>query len=203
MKIWKYVSMPMEVSDGLIFVSKIIERVLEYWPIPLAYTNRRLIVIINTISATLNWHMSYFSVLFFPILQWYPEIKKYCPNCPIILVGCKMDLRNDIGIIHLSEGKRIPVSHDKVMYRNTILYYIYVQWCQREFSLPLVSFTIIQFIIERTWVEYVLGTYNSLQALLCSCLVRVRCMHVLSIINPIIVNALFYVYSLVLLSNVV
>ena len=46
--------------------------------------------------------------------QWYPEIKKYCPNIPIVLVGCKMDLRNDIGIIHASEGKRIPVSHDKV-----------------------------------------------------------------------------------------
>ncbi|XP_072029331.1 rho-related GTP-binding protein RhoN-like [Amphiura filiformis] len=45
--------------------------------------------------------------------KWHLEIKKYCPNCPIVLVGCKMDLRNDIGIIHFSEGKKVPVSHDK------------------------------------------------------------------------------------------
>ncbi|KAK2710211.1 hypothetical protein QYM36_013771 [Artemia franciscana] len=24
---------------------------------------------------------------------WYPEIKKFCPNTPILLVGCKNDLR--------------------------------------------------------------------------------------------------------------
>ncbi|KAI9197221.1 uncharacterized protein BJ171DRAFT_428466 [Polychytrium aggregatum] len=28
-------------------------------------------------------------------LQWYPEVRKYCPNVPIVLVGCKKDLRTD------------------------------------------------------------------------------------------------------------
>ena len=27
--------------------------------------------------------------------KWYPEAQHYCPNVPIILVGNKMDLRND------------------------------------------------------------------------------------------------------------
>lgn len=24
---------------------------------------------------------------------WYPEIRRFCPNTPIVLVGCKNDLR--------------------------------------------------------------------------------------------------------------
>jgi Ras family protein A len=27
--------------------------------------------------------------------KWYPEVKHFCPNVPIILVGNKKDLRND------------------------------------------------------------------------------------------------------------
>ena len=26
-------------------------------------------------------------------VMWYPEIRKFCPNTPILLVGCKNDLR--------------------------------------------------------------------------------------------------------------
>ncbi|KAG8715461.1 GTP-binding protein Rho1 [Ceratobasidium sp. 394] len=27
--------------------------------------------------------------------QWFPEVKSFCKNCPIILVGCKKELRRD------------------------------------------------------------------------------------------------------------
>lgn len=27
--------------------------------------------------------------------KWYPEVKHHCPNAPIILVGTKMDMRDD------------------------------------------------------------------------------------------------------------
>jgi len=27
--------------------------------------------------------------------KWYPEVKHFCPKVPVLLVGCKKDLRND------------------------------------------------------------------------------------------------------------
>jgi small GTP-binding protein len=27
--------------------------------------------------------------------KWVPEVRHFCPNVPFVLVGCKMDLRND------------------------------------------------------------------------------------------------------------
>lgn len=43
---------------------------------------------------------SCFRFMFFPSLEnipekWTPEVKHFCPNVPIILVGNKKDLRND------------------------------------------------------------------------------------------------------------
>lgn len=46
--------------------------------------------------------------------KWFPEIRKHCPKCPVIVAGCKSDLRNDIHVMtRLTEMKMIPVSHDK------------------------------------------------------------------------------------------
>ncbi|XP_041478779.1 rho-related GTP-binding protein RhoA-B-like [Lytechinus variegatus] len=46
--------------------------------------------------------------------RWFPEIRKHCPKCPVIVAGCKSDLRNDIHVMtRLTEMKMIPVSHDK------------------------------------------------------------------------------------------
>ena len=42
--------------------------------------------------------------------KWTPEMKQFCPNVPIILVGNKKDLRNDNNTIHeLSKMKQEPV----------------------------------------------------------------------------------------------
>ena len=44
------------------------------------------------------------------LLNWTPEVKHFCPNVPIILVGNKKDLRNDPEIINdLSKMKQEPV----------------------------------------------------------------------------------------------
>lgn len=43
--------------------------------------------------------------------KWTPEVKHFCPNVPIILVGNKKDLRNDSNTIHeLAKMKQVPVS---------------------------------------------------------------------------------------------
>lgn len=43
-------------------------------------------------------------------LQWYPEVRHHCPNTPIILVGTKLDLRDDKDTIEkLKEKKLSPI----------------------------------------------------------------------------------------------
>lgn len=36
--------------------------------------------------------------------KWNPEIRHFCPSCPVILVGCKKDLRIDSNITENSAG---------------------------------------------------------------------------------------------------
>jgi len=45
--------------------------------------------------------------------KWYPEVSHHCPNTPIILVGTKVDLREDQGTIEkLAQKKQAPVSYE-------------------------------------------------------------------------------------------
>lgn len=46
--------------------------------------------------------------------KWTPEVKHFCPNVPIILVGNKKDLRNDNNTIReLAKMKQEPVRYDE------------------------------------------------------------------------------------------
>ena len=46
--------------------------------------------------------------------KWTPEVKNFCPNVPIILVGTKKDLRNDsITIKELGKMKQEPVKPEE------------------------------------------------------------------------------------------
>lgn len=45
-------------------------------------------------------------------LQWYPEVRHHCPNTPIILVGTKLDLRDDKDTMEkLKEKKLSPITY--------------------------------------------------------------------------------------------
>lgn len=45
-------------------------------------------------------------------VQWYPEVRHHCPNTPIILVGTKLDLREDKDTIEkLREKKLSPITY--------------------------------------------------------------------------------------------
>ena len=45
-------------------------------------------------------------------MQWYPEISLHEPNVPIILVGTKLDLRDDPKTLNgLREKRMAPISY--------------------------------------------------------------------------------------------
>lgn len=45
--------------------------------------------------------------------KWTPEVRHFCPNVPIILVGNKKDLRSDVGTIReLQKMKQQPVTNE-------------------------------------------------------------------------------------------
>ena len=47
--------------------------------------------------------------------KWTPEVRHFCPNVPIILVGNKKDLRNDPATINeLAKMKQKPVSTEEI-----------------------------------------------------------------------------------------
>ncbi|KHN79911.1 Ras-related C3 botulinum toxin substrate 1 [Toxocara canis] len=51
--------------------------------------------------------------------KWYPEVSHHCPNAPIILVGTKLDLREDNDTVEkLRERRLAPISYlqDAVKY---------------------------------------------------------------------------------------
>ncbi len=49
-------------------------------------------------------------------MQWYPEIDHHAPNVPIILVGTKLDLREDPATLESLRQKRMePVSYDQAL----------------------------------------------------------------------------------------
>lgn len=44
--------------------------------------------------------------------QWFPEVRHHCPSTPIILVGTKLDLRDDKDTIEkLKEKKLAPITY--------------------------------------------------------------------------------------------
>ena len=70
---------------------------------PLSYPDTDVIVMCFSIDSPDSLHNI--------LKKWTPEVKHYCPNVPIILVGNKKDLRNDPAIVsELSKMKQSPVN---------------------------------------------------------------------------------------------
>jgi len=48
--------------------------------------------------------------------KWYPEVSHHCPNTPIILVGTKLDLREDPETLSKLEAKKqAPITYEQAM----------------------------------------------------------------------------------------
>lgn len=50
-----------------------------------------------------------------PSPQWYPEVSHFCKEVPIIVVGCKTDLRKDKSLVKKLRKNRLePVTYHRV-----------------------------------------------------------------------------------------
>ncbi|XP_039268665.1 ras-related C3 botulinum toxin substrate 1-like [Styela clava] len=48
--------------------------------------------------------------------KWYPEVSHHCPNTPLILVGTKLDLRDDEEtILKLKEKRTAPITYQQAL----------------------------------------------------------------------------------------
>jgi len=51
--------------------------------------------------------------------QWFPEVSHHCPSTPIVLVGTKLDLREDKETIdRLRDKKLSPITYPQVAHRD-------------------------------------------------------------------------------------
>jgi len=47
-------------------------------------------------------------------VNWYPEVSHHCPNTPLILVGTKVDLREDSSTVEkLASKKQAPITFEQ------------------------------------------------------------------------------------------
>ncbi|VEN35669.1 unnamed protein product [Callosobruchus maculatus] len=59
--------------------------------------------------------------------KWYPEVRHHCPNTPIILVGTKLDLRDDRSTIEKLKDKKLsPITYPQVCLYLNYLYHTYI-----------------------------------------------------------------------------
>jgi GTPase SAR1 family protein len=58
--------------------------------------------------------------------KWYPEVRHHCPSTPIILVGTKLDLRDDKNTIDKLRDKKLqPITYPQVNFSSFFLFSIF------------------------------------------------------------------------------
>ncbi|XP_064309009.1 rho-related GTP-binding protein RhoD [Phalacrocorax carbo] len=73
---------------------------------PLSYSDANVVLICFDVTNP----NSYDNIL----IKWYPEVNHFCKGVPVLLVGCKTDLRQDMAVLHkLREGHMEPISHQQ------------------------------------------------------------------------------------------
>ncbi|XP_053924878.1 rho-related GTP-binding protein RhoD isoform X1 [Cuculus canorus] len=75
---------------------------------PLSYSDANVVLICFDVTNP----NSYNNV----VTKWYPEVNHFCKGIPVLLVGCKTDLRQDREVLHkLKEGRLEPISYQQLL----------------------------------------------------------------------------------------
>ncbi|KAL5007523.1 hypothetical protein ScPMuIL_016329 [Solemya velum] len=69
---------------------------------PLSYTDADLVVICFSVADP--------DSMANVVTKWFPEVREYCPVQPVLLVGCKTDLRNDMETISTLSKKDLTLT---------------------------------------------------------------------------------------------
>ncbi|NXP76203.1 RHOF protein, partial [Ramphastos sulfuratus] len=73
---------------------------------PLSYANANVVLICFDVTSP----NSYENIQ----TKWYPEVNHFCKGVPVLLVGCKTDLRRDREVLEkLEEGRQEPISYQQ------------------------------------------------------------------------------------------
>ncbi|XP_076199451.1 rho-related GTP-binding protein RhoD [Aptenodytes patagonicus] len=73
---------------------------------PLSYSDANVVLICFDVTNPI----SYDNIL----TKWYPEVTHFCKGVPVLLVGCKTDLRRDRAVLRkLQEGHLEPISYQQ------------------------------------------------------------------------------------------
>ncbi|XP_074129225.1 rho-related GTP-binding protein RhoD [Sminthopsis crassicaudata] len=73
---------------------------------PLSYADAQVVLMCYDVMSP----NSYDNIL----SKWYPEVTHFCPGVPIILVGCKTDLRKDKVLLKkLRQDRQEPITYQK------------------------------------------------------------------------------------------
>ncbi|KAM6069514.1 rho-related GTP-binding protein RhoD isoform 2-T2 [Theristicus caerulescens] len=73
---------------------------------PLSYSDANVVLICFDVTNP----NSYDNIL----TKWYPEVNHFCKGVPVLLVGCKTDLRCDQEVLRkLQEGRLEPISYQQ------------------------------------------------------------------------------------------
>ncbi|XP_019352330.1 rho-related GTP-binding protein RhoD isoform X2 [Alligator mississippiensis] len=73
---------------------------------PLSYTEANIVLMCYDVTSP----SSYDNIL----TKWYPEVNHFCKGVPIVLVGCKTDLRKDKAVLRkLHEDQLAPITYQK------------------------------------------------------------------------------------------
>lgn len=67
-------------------------------------------------------------VLFF-YHQWYPEVNHFCQGVPLVLIGCKTDLRKDKEQLRkLRASKQEPITYNQVSIIAFTVLFSLLEW---------------------------------------------------------------------------
>lgn len=72
-------------------------------------------------------------MVFYP--QWYPEVNHFCRGVPLVLIGCKTDLRKDKEQLRkLRASKQEPITYNQV---NFLVSKVVASWQEIKHTMAL------------------------------------------------------------------